>query len=98
MGGGGGGRSSGPMGLGELSVLECHIIWIIVGQGPIALAISAGGMFGHFFSTIFSLFFCPLCETAWNRLSQRAVKPKQPTNQPGKCTLKFEILHSFVAG
>ena len=27
------------------------LIWIIVGQGPIALAVGAGGgLFGHFFS------------------------------------------------
>ena len=38
------------------------LVWMIVGQGPIALAIGAGGgLFGHFFlSSIFSLFFLPL--------------------------------------
>ena len=38
------------------------LIWIIVGQGPIALAIGAGGgLFGHFFFSSFtSLFFLPL--------------------------------------
>ena len=36
------------------------LIWIIVGQGPIALAVGAGGgLFGHFFS-ILSLLFLPL--------------------------------------
>ena len=38
------------------------LILIIVGQGPIALAIgSGGGLFGHFFlSSVASLFFLPL--------------------------------------
>ena len=38
------------------------LVWMIVGQGPIALAVGAGrGVFGHLFlSSIFSLFFLPL--------------------------------------
>ena len=38
------------------------LVWMIVGQGPIALAVGAGGgLFGHFFSHLsFSLFFLPL--------------------------------------
>ena len=33
------------------------LIWIIVGQGPIALAVGAGGgCFGHFFSRLSFLF------------------------------------------
>ena len=37
------------------------LISIIVGQGPIALAIGAGGgLFGHFFSHLSPLFFLPL--------------------------------------
>ena len=28
------------------------LIWIIVGQGPIALAVGAGGVVGHFFSRL----------------------------------------------
>ena len=32
-------------------------IWIIVGQGPIALAVDAGwGLFGHFYSPVSFLF------------------------------------------
>ena len=30
--------------------------WLIVGQGPIALAVGAGGMFGHVFSRLSFLF------------------------------------------
>ena len=36
--------------LGKLSVPECLLIWMLVGQGPIVLAVgAAGGVFGHFF-------------------------------------------------
>ena len=42
---------------GILSVLGRPTIWIIVGQGPIALAVGAGGVVWTFFlSSIFSLF------------------------------------------
>ena len=47
--------------LGKFPVLGVLLILIIVGQGPIALAVGAGGgRFGHFFSSIISLFFLPL--------------------------------------
>ena len=47
--------------LGKLPVLGRPTIWIIVGQGPIALAVGAGrGLFGHFYSPLsFPLFFLP---------------------------------------
>ena len=33
------------------------LVWMIVGQGPIALAVGAGGgLFGHFFSHLSFLF------------------------------------------
>ena len=39
--------------------LQCRgvlLVWTIVGQGPIALALGAGGgLFGHFFSRLFFL-------------------------------------------
>ena len=61
------------------------LIWIIVGQGPIALAVGAvGGWFGHFFSSLSFLFFLPLWETARYRLKyclKGPLSPKQPTNQ-----------------
>ena len=45
------------------------LIWIVVGQGPIALAVGAGGdCLRIFFSRVFSLFFLPLWETARYRL------------------------------
>ena len=37
------------------------LIWIIVGQGPSALAVGAGeGLFGHFCAHLSFLFFLPL--------------------------------------
>ena len=38
------------------------LVWMIVGQGPIALAVGAGGgcLDIFFFSSIFSLFLLPL--------------------------------------
>ena len=48
---------------GEAKVLvncQCWgvpLVWMIVGQGPIALAVGAdGGLFGHFFSHLSFLF------------------------------------------
>ena len=48
--------------LGELPVPGRPTIWMIVGQGPIVLAVGAGrGLFGQFYSPLsFSLLFLPL--------------------------------------
>ena len=56
--------------------------WIRVGQEPTALAVVASGGCLDIFSLDYHLFFLSPClwETARYRLSQRAVKPKQPTN------------------
>ena len=67
------------------------LIWIIVGQGPIVLAVGAGGGCLGIFSLIYHFSF--LSPSLWERaryrlkycLSQRAVKPKA-TNQPTNCT------------
>ena len=43
--------------LGKLPVPGRPTIWMIVGQGPIALAVGAGGvLFGHFFFPLSFLF------------------------------------------
>ena len=56
----------------------------IVGEGPIALAVGAGGVVWTFFlSSVMSLFFLPLSETARYRLKYSLKGPlnlKQPTN------------------
>ena len=51
----------GAMVLGKLPMPGRPIIWMIIGQGPIALAVGAGGVvWTVLFSSIFSLFFLPL--------------------------------------
>ena len=62
------------------------LIWIIVGQGPVALAVGAGGGCLDIFSLIcpFSPFSPSLWETARYRLKyclKGPLNPKQPTNQ-----------------
>ena len=55
------GWSGGAMVLGKLSVPGRPTIWIIVGQGPIALAVGAGGGCLFFLlSSILSFLFLPL--------------------------------------
>ena len=47
--------------LGKLPVPGRPTFWIIVGQGPIALAVGAvGGCFGHFYSPLSFFFFFSL--------------------------------------
>ena len=63
------------------------LIWIIVGQGPIALAVGAGGGCLDIFSLIYHFSFLSpsLWETARYRLKyclKGPLNPKQPTNQP----------------
>ena len=59
------GWSDGAIVLGKLPVPGRPIIWMIVGQGPIALAVGAGGVFGHFYSSLsFSPLSPSLCEAA----------------------------------
>ena len=73
--------------LGKLPVLGRPTIWMMVGQGPIALAVGAGGgLFRHFH---FSLSFSPLSLSLWENVRYRLkyyvkgpLKPKQPDNQP----------------
>ena len=72
--------------LGKLPVPGRPTIWITVGQGPIALAVGAGGGCLDIFTLIylFSPFSPSLWETARYRLKyclKKAVKPKT-TNQP----------------
>ena len=49
--------------LGKLPVPGHPTIWMTVGQGPIALAVGAGGgVWTFLLSSIFSLLFLPLFE------------------------------------
>ena len=79
-----GGWSGGAKVLGKLSVPGRPTIWIIVGQGPTALAVSAGGGCLDIFTLIYPFFpLSPsLWETAQYRLKyclKRPLNPK-PTN------------------
>ena len=72
--------------LGKLPVPGRPTIWIVVGQGPIVLAVRAGGgcldIFN--FAYLYSPLFPSLWETARYRLKyflKGPLKPKQPTNQ-----------------
>ena len=84
----------GAMVLAKLPVPGVLLIWIIVGQGPIALAVSAG-FFSHL-SVVF--FFLPLSGSAARYELKRCLKgplnPKQPTNQATK--IKFCFLSQIV--
>ena len=62
------------------------LVWVIVGQGPIALAVGAGGGVWTFFSLIylFSFLSPSLWEMARYRLKyclKGPLNPKQPTNR-----------------
>ena len=82
--------------LGKLPVLGRPTIWITVRQGPIALAVGAGGGGLDIFTPIypFSSFSLSFLETARYRLKycpKGPLNPKQPTNQPSS---KFHALKS----
>ena len=72
--------------LGKLTVPGRPTILITVGQGPVALAIGAGGVGLDIFTLIYPSLLSPsLWETARYRLKyclKGPLNPKQPTNQP----------------
>ena len=81
------GWSGGAKVLGKLPVPGRPTILITVGQGPIALAVGAGGGCLDIFTLIypFSSLSPSLWETARYRLKyclKGPLNPKQPTNQP----------------
>ena len=71
--------------LGKLPVPGCPTIWMIVGQGPIVLAVGAGGgCLDILPSSILSPLSPSLWEMARYRLKyclKRPLNPKQLTNQ-----------------
>ena len=79
--------SGGAKVLGKLPVPGRPTIWVIVGQGPTALVVGAGGGCLDIFTLIFpfSSLSPSLWETARYRLKyclKGPFNPKQPTNQP----------------
>ena len=81
--------------LGKLPVPGRPTILITVGQGPIALAVGAGGVVWTFLlSSILSLLSPSLRETARYRLKyclKGPLNPKQPTNQPTGIVCKLSL-------
>ena len=88
--------------LGKLPVPGRPTILITVGQGPIALAVGAGGVVWTFLlSSILSLLSPSLWETARYRLKyclKGPLNPKQPTNihpfSRGSLVKIFSVFHS----
>ena len=84
--------------LDKLPVPGHPTIWIIVGQGPIALAVDAGGVFGHFYShlSFLSSFSISLGDGPIQTeiLSQRAVKPE--INQPKSIEAELIEVNLFI--
>ena len=89
--------------LGKIPVPGRPTILITVGQGPIALAVGAGGVVWIFLlSSILSPLSPSLWETARYRLKyclKGPLNPKQPTNQPSSAKkLLWEIFPSVQMG
>ena len=84
-----------------------QLIWIIVGQGPTALAVGAGGGCLDIFSLVYHFSFLSpsLWETPRYRLEyclKGPLNPKQPTNLYGKLlftwlSLVMSVMMSFCA-
>ena len=75
------------MALGKLPVSGHTTIWMTVGQGPVVLAIGAGGGCLDIFTLVCP--FSPLSPSLWETARYRLkyslkgpLNPKQPTNQP----------------
>ena len=99
------GMANGSNSQGDRVVRRCWVnsqcqgillIWIIIGQGPIALEVGAGTGGLDIFSLIYLYsFFLPLWETARYRLKyclKGALKPKQPTIHPTSSSVYSKIL------
>ena len=80
--------------LGKFPVPGRPTIWMIVGQGPIALAIGAGGSCLDIFTLLYP--FAPLSLSLWETARYRLkyylkgpLNPEQPAEQPLKLYFKF---------
>ena len=69
-------------------------IWITVGQGPIALAVGAGGGCLDIFTLLYV--FSPISPSLWETARYRLkfcftgpLNPNQPTNQPFSCLFAY---------
>ena len=87
--------------LGKLTVPGRPTIWITVGQGPLALAVGAGGGGLDIFTLNYSFFLVSpsLWETARYRLKyclKGPLNPKQPTNQLKEPICVLDALRQLV--
>ena len=90
------------MTLGKLPVPGRPTIWIIVGQGPIVLAVGAGGGCLDIFTLVYP--FSPLSPSLWETARYRLkyclkgpLNPKQPTNQIPSLMLSWRSLQISVS-
>ena len=81
------GWSGGAMVVGKLPVPGRPTVWMIVGQGPTALALGAGGGCLDIFILLYP--FSPLSPSLWETARYRLkyclkgpLNPRQPANQP----------------
>ena len=89
--------------LGKLPVPGRPTIRIVVGQGPTALAVGAGGGCSDIFSLVFHFSF--LTRTLWETVRYRlkyclkgSLSPKQPTNQPKSLCCRLKAIISYKTG
>ena len=83
--------------LGKLPVPGRPTVWTIVGQGPIALAVGAGGGCLDIFTLIYPVFLLSpsLWETARCGLKYCLKRPLNTKQQPTNCT-SFGDVHIWV--
>ena len=88
--------------LDKLPVPGRPTIWIIVGQGPTAFAVGAGGGCLDIFTLIYPLF--PLSPSLWETARYRLkyclkgpLNPKQPTNQPSLIRIRYSFIALFIS-
>ena len=97
------GWSGGAKVLGKLPVPGRPTIWITVGQGPIVLAVGAGGGCLDIFTLIYP--FSPLSPSLWETARYRLkyclkglLNQKQPTNQLGDLEIMVNDLEPRLRG
>ena len=91
------------MSLGNLPVPGRPTVWMIVGQGPTALAVGAGGGCLDIFTLIYP--FSPLSPSLWETARYRLkyclkgpLNPKQPTKKKKKKFINlWKVFESFWA-
>ena len=96
------GWSGGAMVLGKLPLPGRPTIWMMVGSGPIALAVGVGGGCFNIFTLLYP--FSPLSPSLWETARYRLkyclegpLNPKQPTNVFVKSTFPLQFCKGTLA-